>query len=245
MGAIADTMPPVGYVDFKAVSSAALVALDVIVPRILPGGYRKGREYIARNPTRNDATPGSFSVNLQTGVWGDFATKETGGDMIDLLAYLGSKSKLEAARELGDMLNVPPGKGSTSLTGNIRSMPPRKPTTIAVTPDEARIAPTGFPPRTAPDKDGKPRFVVAGDEGPRVRNNEKRRHVYRRGGIPVHIKIMLSGGDAFNVFRVVHAEGVTGWQYRKPEGFKNVPYFVGQILSKVINRFIGPKARRT
>jgi hypothetical protein len=69
-----------GYVDFKAVSSAAIGVLDTIVPVILPGGYRKGREWIVRNPTRNDATPGSFSVNLQTGIWADFATGATGGD---------------------------------------------------------------------------------------------------------------------------------------------------------------------
>ena len=225
MGAVADTMPSAGYVDFKAVSSAAQAALDMIVPRILPGGYRKGCEWIVRNPTRNDATTGSFSVNLQTGVWGDFATRETGGDLIDLVAYLRNKSKVEAARELGYMLNVPLGQGSTSLTGNIRSAPPRKPSAIAAKPAEARVAPTTFPARTVPDKDGKPRFIVAGDEGPRVRENEKRRHVYCRGGVPVRIKIMLRDGDAFNVFRVGDVGCVTGWQYRKPDGFQSVPYF--------------------
>ena len=74
-------------VDIKAVSSAVLCALDEIVPRILPKGYREGREWIVRNPTRNDDTPGSFKVNLQTGVWADFATGDKGGDVIDLLAY--------------------------------------------------------------------------------------------------------------------------------------------------------------
>ena len=71
-----------GYVDFKAISSTAIRVLDTIVPLILPGGYRKGREWIVRNPTRNDATPGSFSVNLQTGIWADFATGATGGEVV-------------------------------------------------------------------------------------------------------------------------------------------------------------------
>jgi putative DNA primase/helicase len=84
-----------------------------------------------------------------------------------------------------------------------------------------------FPPRTKPDQDGKPRFVIAGDEGPRVRNDEKRRHVYCQGGVPVRIKVMLRDGDAFNVFRVSDG-GVRGWQYRKPDGFQDVPYFVGE-----------------
>jgi hypothetical protein len=71
MGSLAE--PTSGYVDFKAVGSAALGALDVMVPRILLGGYRKGRERIVPNPTRNNATPGSFSINLQTGIWAEFA----------------------------------------------------------------------------------------------------------------------------------------------------------------------------
>jgi len=76
-----------GYVDFKAVSSAAIVALAGIVPRILPKGYREDREWIVRNPTRSDATLGSFKINLRNGVWSDFATADRGGDVIDLLAY--------------------------------------------------------------------------------------------------------------------------------------------------------------
>jgi hypothetical protein len=93
-------------VDFRAVSSAALGALDIVVPRLLPGGYRSADEWVARNPTRNDSRPGSFKVNLTSGVWSDFATGDKGGDAIDLMVYLEGKSKLEAARELAAMLNV-------------------------------------------------------------------------------------------------------------------------------------------
>src|SRR5712664_894370 len=220
-------LPAAGFVDFSAVSSAALAALDTLIPRLLPGGYRKGNEWLCRNPTRNDTRPGSFKVNMKTGVWSDFATGDKGGDIIDLLVYLKRKSKLEAARELGDMLNVPLNKRSTSLTGNVRSMPARKPTAIAATPTQSRIAPTSFPPRTKSDKDGRPFFVVAGDEGPPVGNNEQRRHIYRQGGVPVHIKIVLDTKDMFNVYRVTDADGKTGWQYRKPDGFEAVPYFAG------------------
>lgn len=38
---------------------------------------------------------------------------------------------------------------------------------------------------------------------------------------------MRNDGEVFNVFRVISPDGVTGWQYRKPEGFKAVPYFIG------------------
>jgi putative DNA primase/helicase len=215
-------------VDFRAVSSAALGALDIVVPRLLPGGYRSADEWVARNPTRNDSRPGSFKVNLTSGVWSDFATGDKGGDAIDLMVYLEGKSKLEAARELAAMLNVKSVGSSRSLTGNIRALEPKRPAVVAATPEEAKAAPETFPARTPPDKEGKPRFISTGDEGPRIRDSEKRRHVYRQGGVPVRMKIMTHDGNAFNVYRVTNPDGSTGWQYRKPEGFKSVPYFVGE-----------------
>lgn len=214
-------------VDFRAVSDAALAALNSIVPRMLPGGRVEGEEWVVRNPTRNDGKPGSFKVNLRTGVWSDFATNEAGGDAIDLLVYLEGKTKLEAARDLAQLLNVKPGVGSTSLTGNVRPIQPRKSSALAMLPTLALVAPISFPARTKPDQDGKPRFVVAGDEGPRIRSDEKRRHVYTQGGVPIRIKIIRNDGDAFNVFRVTDTDGKTGWQYRRPEGFAAVPYVVG------------------
>ena len=34
---------------------------------------------------------------------------------------------------------------------------------------------------------------------------------------------------AFNAYRVKDFDGRTGWQYRKPEGFKSVPYVAGDL----------------
>ena len=102
-----------------------------------------------------------------------------------------------------------------------------------------------FPRRTPPDQDGKPRFMVAGDEGPRARDNEKRRHVYKRGSVPVHIKIMTRGKKgAFNAYRVTRCRWLTGWQYRKPDGFMSVPYLAGDLDASMPWCF-GPRARRT
>jgi putative DNA primase/helicase len=230
MGAITENLTNNQRVDFKAVSSAALNASDFVVPQLLPGGRCESGEWVARNPTRNDAKPGSFKVNLRSGVWCDFATGDKGADIIDLKAYLDGKSKLEAARELASMLNVQ-STGSTSLTGNVRDyQPPKSDSNVAATPAKAREAPTSFPPRTKPDRDGKPRYVVAGDHGPSIRNDEKRRHIYKKGGVPIRIKIMMHGEQrAFNAYRVTDADGTTGWQYRKPEGFKSVPYVAGDL----------------
>ena len=77
-----------GHIDFKRIAVAALGQADAIVRRWLPDGRRDGAEWVARNPRRDDRRLGSFKVNLTTGRWGDFATGESGGDLIALGAYL-------------------------------------------------------------------------------------------------------------------------------------------------------------
>ncbi len=212
------------HVDFSDVSRAALAALDMLIPKLLPGGHRSGDEWVCRNPTRNDNTAGSFKVNLRSGVWSDFATGDKGGDAIDLMVYLEGRSNLEAARELADMLGVKPSGGSKAPTGNVR---PVRQSIGAATPAQARTAPQVFPPRTVPNAEGKPVFIIAGDEGPRARPDEKRRHVYYQGGVPVRMKIIRDNGGGLNAYRVSDGEQ-TGWQYRKPAGFADVPYFKGE-----------------
>lgn len=97
-----------GGIDFAAVNGAALAALPVLLARWLPDGRRRGREWVARNPTRADRTPGSFSVNLATGRWSDFAAGDKGGDVVSLFAYLRGIGQAAAARELAGMLGIQP-----------------------------------------------------------------------------------------------------------------------------------------
>jgi hypothetical protein len=92
--------------DFAAVNRAAMAHLPALLARWAPDGTVRGREYIARNPTRADRRPGSFSVNLRTGRWADFATGDKGGDVISLAAYLSGTGQAEAARALAGMLGV-------------------------------------------------------------------------------------------------------------------------------------------
>lgn len=97
---------------------------------------------------------------------------------------------------------------------------------IAAWPAEARIAPVRFPGWTRPDVDNRPRFVEAGDQGPKAQKFEERRNVYRQGGTPVRIKIVRGDGKApLNVYRVVSDAGKKGWQPVRPAGFRAVPYF--------------------
>ncbi len=93
-------------IDFDAVNSAALACLPAILTRILPGGKCIAGEYVCKNPTRADRTPGSFKVNLRRGRWSDFATGDKGGDAVSLIAYVEGVSMGKAARLLSVMLGM-------------------------------------------------------------------------------------------------------------------------------------------
>lgn len=92
--------------DFSAVNGAALANLEVLCRRWLPDGRRRGVEYVARNPRRADRHAGSFTINLTTGRWADFATDDRGGDPVSLAAYLFNLRQSEAARELARCLGL-------------------------------------------------------------------------------------------------------------------------------------------
>ena len=101
---------------FAAINRAALAACPSLLERWLPGGRVDGGEFVALNPTRADASPGSFRISLRSGKWSDFATGDKGGDPISLYAYLrGHKQQGEAARalaaELGIEIPKPNGAG--------------------------------------------------------------------------------------------------------------------------------------
>ena len=95
-----------GDVDFQRVNAAALAALPDLLGRWLPDGRRQGAEWVATNPTRGDRRRGSFSVNMRTGRWADFATGDRGGDVVSLAAYLHRLRQGEAARKLAAMLGL-------------------------------------------------------------------------------------------------------------------------------------------
>lgn len=97
-----------GRIDFARLNAAALPRLPELLRGWLPDGRRVGAEWIARNPTRSDRHPGSFSINLRTGRWADFATGDRGGDVVSLLAYVSKTSQGDAARALAAILGIEP-----------------------------------------------------------------------------------------------------------------------------------------
>lgn len=96
-------------VDYDKINAAALAVLPSLLSRWLPGGKRQGPEYVVRNPRRADRSPGSFSINMRSGRWGDFASGDRGGDVVSLAAFLHGLSQIDAARRLADMLGISGG----------------------------------------------------------------------------------------------------------------------------------------
>jgi putative DNA primase/helicase len=95
-------------IDFKLVAAAALSRADSLLRQWLPDGKVEGREYKALNPLRADHKPKSFSINLDTGLWSDFATDDKGGDLTSLYAYLHGLDQDKAAIEVADICGVDP-----------------------------------------------------------------------------------------------------------------------------------------
>lgn len=122
--------------DFKLASSVGLQQIR----NWLPGGVQRGREWVALNPKRpGDTRLGSFSINLDTGIWSDFADSSvSGGDAVSLYAYLHDLSMLEAAKTI------------LSESGVKESDPPQTPVSSA---NSGRKYDTIYP---APDTAGKP-----------------------------------------------------------------------------------------
>ncbi|MGD9924943.1 MAG: hypothetical protein AB7V13_26365, partial [Pseudorhodoplanes sp.] len=88
------------------------------------------------------------------------------------------------------------------------------------------VAPTGLPQRSPATEGRRPAFFLGGDEGPRSSADEIRRHVYRREGKLVRIKVKRPDGYV-NWYRVSDGRG-DGWQSGKPAGYTPCPY-VGAV----------------
>jgi hypothetical protein len=90
----------------------------------------------------------------------------------------------------------------------------------------AVVEPGALPLCDAPDK-----FTGGDDDGPPKRMGELRRHVYRRGGRGVRVKVKIQDRDDTTRYEqwygVAKKNGVTGWQAQKPAGFVSAPYLTG------------------
>jgi hypothetical protein len=96
-------------IDFDRINAEALLCFEVVCRRLLPDGQARGGEFVALNPRRADHHPGSFKINLKTGVWADFATGDKGSDPVSLVAFIENCKQGEAALKLARMLGLDGG----------------------------------------------------------------------------------------------------------------------------------------
>lgn len=97
---------PTGNIPFDAINAAALVQLPSLLRGWFPHGKREGHEW--RVGSINGEAGESFSVNMQTGKWGEFnGLGAKGGDVISLYAAKFCNGKQgEAARTLAEELGI-------------------------------------------------------------------------------------------------------------------------------------------
>lgn len=135
-------------IDFDRINAAALARLPSLCEQWLPAGRVDGHEYRVGN-LRGD--PGrSLSINLNTGVWKDFADDGIGGaDVINLYAAIHGIGQADAARELGAMLgmDVPAPVGRRAERPAPKPLPPAEP----AKPARASWSPLPVAPGPAPD----------------------------------------------------------------------------------------------
>jgi len=66
-------MTPRADLSVAEIEARLLARMDALARTLAPKGQRHGNEWVALNPARADSKPGSFSINLKTGAWADFA----------------------------------------------------------------------------------------------------------------------------------------------------------------------------
>jgi hypothetical protein len=91
-------------VDFASIHKSALSRCPDLLHSLLPDGKVQGREYVASGIGGGNGS--SLSVNMDYGVWKDFATDEGGSDLISLAAAVKGIRQSEAARVLSDMTGM-------------------------------------------------------------------------------------------------------------------------------------------
>lgn len=107
-------------IDFKQLNDQLLSHAYRLIVEFVPGGRQRHREYVAGSIYGGDGD--SFSFNLDTGKWCDFAVSDhRGGDMVSLYAAINNISQIDSAKALCDMIGYKPNyqPEKTSLPKNV------------------------------------------------------------------------------------------------------------------------------
>ena len=131
-------------VNKKLLSNARTVLDDWL------GGEIKGEEYLAINPLRNDSSTGSFSINLVTGVWKDFAVEEFAGpNLVSLYMALHDLDEYAALDALEAYLSKR-GMNNLPVTRKHTAKPEKREVQSVPAPADCHMPPDIHPDLDAP-----------------------------------------------------------------------------------------------
>lgn len=138
----------------KRVAELATSHGERILARWLPGGKRQGKEYTVRNPHRDDKHLGNLSIEIASGKGGDFATGETFGDYVGMIAFASRCGMGEAAEMLAEFLgiDVKGGPPAPTLPAAPSKKSPQAWRVIVPVPETAPAQPRAHPKRGRPSQ---------------------------------------------------------------------------------------------
>lgn len=138
--------------DYQGIAAALLSQAQSLLADWLPGGKVRGQYYECGSI--QGGTGDSLKVNLQSGLWADFAAEQKGKDLIDLYATIQGISNHDAAIKLGGLEDRP-----ASLPVTIA---PVQPVQIVKPPKDAPKPAWGSPSKTwlYRDETGDPLFYI-------------------------------------------------------------------------------------
>jgi len=134
---MADQSKKLPDINFGALGKALLGRAADLVAQWLPGGAKRGDEYVCGSLA--GGTGSSCSVNLSTGAWADFAgdDRDRGGDLISLYAAIHMLDMGQAALQLARSEGLEDVAGIVSRRdGPAPPPPPRPPAPPAPAPRE-------------------------------------------------------------------------------------------------------------
>lgn len=192
----------------------------------LPDGRKNGEEWVARNPTRADGRPGSFSVNMTSFKWADFATDDKGGDLVSLYAYLHGLDKIKggmaaAAADVAAQAGIATTLAQEAGGGRKAKAPPK------AQPAEKAASGAGKPPQSA--KAEKPQIKW------RVTNTYS--YEDASGALVCQTRRLEEidppgGGKPQKTFRQRRPDGNGGW-INSVKGIELVPYRLPELLEAI------------
>lgn len=141
----------------KDIAARARDHAEAICARWLPGGKRRGSEWVVGD--RTGASGESLRIHLsgeKAGIWSDFATGDKGGDLVALVAFVDGCAQGEAAIRLGKFLGM-------------SDAAPRAQASIAAAPEWRPLLPVPAsapaPPRAHPKRGVPAALYIYRDEG--------------------------------------------------------------------------------